>query len=74
MVLNKLTYDALPYGYIAAGVMNAMLLDSGLKYLPVIVLIAAGLLVLAFRRSARVRQRLDKDRSRVIRRLRTSRV
>ena len=47
-------YDALPYSYIGAGVCTIVLMESGLRLLPAFLLIAAGLLVLAWRRSARL--------------------
>lgn len=47
-------YDALPYSYIGAGVCSIVLMESGLRLLPAFLLIAAGLLVLAWRRSARL--------------------
>jgi membrane protein implicated in regulation of membrane protease activity len=56
-MINPTLYEALPYAYIGAGAINAVLLDSPLKYLPAFLLIGAGLLILAWRRSARARTR-----------------
>jgi hypothetical protein len=52
-MMNSTMYEALPYAYIGAGLLNAALLESELKYLPVILLIGAGLLVMSWRHSAR---------------------
>lgn len=54
-MINPTLYEALPYAYIGAGALNAVLLESPLKYLPAFLLITAGLLILAWRRSARAR-------------------
>lgn len=54
-MLNTTTYEALPFAYIGAGLLNAALLDSPMKFLPVILLIGAGIMVLIWRRSARTR-------------------
>lgn len=54
MNTNQTVYDALPYSYIAAGVSSMALMESGLRLLPAFLLITAGLLVLAWRRGARL--------------------
>lgn len=51
MVLSKKTYDALPYAYIGMAILNVLLLDSRIKYLPAIILLFAGLLILSWRKS-----------------------
>jgi hypothetical protein len=56
----KLVYDALPVVYIAVGVMTLFGLDSGLRVIPAGLLIAAGLLVRAWRRQARAAQRRNR--------------
>ena len=61
-MLNKATYDALPYAYIGAGFLNAVLLQSPVKFLPALILVIAGLLVLGWRRSARMRTRQTSTR------------
>ena len=61
-MLNKATYDALPYAYIGAGLLNALLLQSPVKFLPALLLLGAGLLVLGWRRSARMRARQQSAR------------
>lgn len=55
MVLSKKTYDALPYLYIGMAFLIMFFMDSRLKYLPALVLLFAGLLILAWRKSARRR-------------------
>jgi hypothetical protein len=52
-MMNDTLYEALPYAYIGAGLLNGVLLDSELKYLPAILLISAGLLVMTWRIRAR---------------------
>ena len=54
-MMNSTLYEALPYAYIGAGALNALLLDSPLKFLPAVLLIGAGLLILSWRHSARSR-------------------
>lgn len=53
MDLEKAIYESLPLAYIGAGLMTLLLLESPLKFLPALALISAGLLVLAWRNSAR---------------------
>ncbi|MEK6805983.1 MAG: hypothetical protein AABY95_04985 [Pseudomonadota bacterium] len=55
MTLNQPTYQALPYAYIVAGLFSAALVDSSLRFLPAFLLVAAGVLVLGWRRSARLK-------------------
>ena len=60
MVLNKKTYDALPYAYMGLAVLSLLFLDSRIKYVPATVLLCAGLLILAWRNSER--RRLERSR------------
>jgi hypothetical protein len=49
VMLPKGLYDALPWLYMALGALSAALLASDLKYLPSLLFVLAGMLVLAFR-------------------------
>lgn len=55
MFVNQATYDLLPYAYISAGLLNGMLMDTDLRFMPTLLLVSAGFLVMAWRRSARLR-------------------
>jgi hypothetical protein len=48
-MLPKGLYTALPWLYIALGVVVTLKLESDIKYLPAAALVLAGLLVLAYR-------------------------
>jgi len=63
-MLSKTAYEALPFAYIAGGVLCVSLLESPLKLLPGISLVAAGFLVLLWRRAARAHQRRQREISR----------
>lgn len=58
-------YDALPYAYIGAGVGSIVLMESGLRMLPALLLIAAGLLVLGWRHSARLKTQRAENAERI---------
>jgi hypothetical protein len=73
-MMNSTMYEALPYAYIGAGALNALLLDSPLKFLPAMLLIGAGLLIIAWRysarsRAARLQQRVRQARALLAERL-----
>lgn len=52
-MLSRPIYEAMPKLYIGAGILNIVVLDSPLKYLSAGLLIAAGALVMLWRRQAR---------------------
>jgi hypothetical protein len=64
MDFEKIYYESLPLAYIGAGAMTLMLMDSRLKMLPALLLIASGLLVMAWRKSARSKAQSVKKRLR----------
>jgi hypothetical protein len=67
-MLNKAVYEALPLAYIGSGVAIGTLLDSPVKFLPAMLFVGAGSLVLNWRWHARSktaqaqRRRLDSAR------------
>lgn len=73
-MMNSTIYEALPYAYIGAGALNALLLDSPLKFLPAILLIGAGLMIIAWRYSARSRAARLQQRVRQARALHAERL
>lgn len=54
-MMNDKLYEALPMLYIASGLANAVLLQSPIKYLPALMFVLAGLMVLHWRHKARTR-------------------
>lgn len=49
-MLPRMIYEPLPYFYLAIGGLLTVALESPLKYLPVVLFVCAGLLVLSMRR------------------------
>ncbi len=58
-MLNKTVYDALPYALLGAGLLSLISLDSRLRFLPALLLVSAGLLILAWRREALKTKKLN---------------
>lgn len=52
-MLNKALYELLPFIYLVTGALIGTLLESPVRYLPALLLIAAGSMVLNWRRKAR---------------------
>jgi hypothetical protein len=52
-MLPKGLYDALPWLYMAMGATVTALLESDLKYLPAVLFVIAGVLVLLYRSAGR---------------------
>lgn len=52
-MLNKAVYEALPLAYIGSGVAIGTLLDSPVRFLPAVLFVGAGSLVLNWRWRAR---------------------
>ncbi|MDD3763351.1 MAG: hypothetical protein PHP86_08700 [Nevskiales bacterium] len=55
-MLNKTLYESMPAIYIGSGVASLLLMDTALRYLPGVLLIAAGALVALWRYQARSTQ------------------
>ncbi|HVT35084.1 MAG TPA: hypothetical protein VHE37_05855 [Nevskiaceae bacterium] len=56
-MLSKTAYDVLPYAYFGAAVLDVALLHSPLKYVPAVLLVLAGVMVISWRKAAREKQR-----------------
>lgn len=52
-MLNKALYELLPFIYLVTGALIGTLLESPVRYLPALLFIAAGSMVLSWRRKAR---------------------
>ncbi|MBV8062081.1 MAG: hypothetical protein JOY51_00720 [Nevskia sp.] len=59
MMLNQRLYESLPIIYIGSGVLNALLLESPVKYLPSLLFIGAGVTVQSWRWRARNRAKVQ---------------
>ncbi len=62
MYVNQSTYDLLPYTYIAAGLLSGSLMDTDFRFMPTLLLISAGFLVMGWRRAARRRMQKSVNR------------